>query len=49
MEIDEVFFRGGFWGLGSIVSNSHYTVLGLDCLLSFGAYSGFVFYFALTT
>lgn len=43
------FFFVGDLGAGVDSFNSHYTVLSLDCLLSFGAYSGFVFYFALTT
>lgn len=38
--------RGGLLGL--IVSNSHYIILGLDYLLSLGAYYGFVFNFALS-
>lgn len=42
------FFRGGLLGLGLIVSKSDYTSLGLDCLLSLGAYSVFVFHLALT-
>lgn len=43
------FFRGGLLGAGWIVSNSHHTALGLDYLLSLGAYYAFVFYFALST
>lgn len=42
-EDDEVFSAGDYWGLGLIVSNSHYTSLGLDCLLFLGRLFCFCF------